>query len=240
MRLKTRLRYWFREVLGIDVRTWPHPETPVGHLSRLLESARIDCVIDVGANVGQFAEGLRHAGFSGDLVSIEPEPQSFAELERKAARVPRWFALRMAIGAEDGEGRLRLSESSTIASLLEMEPWFRAEHRRSGAVGEVTVPIRRLDWPLIENVLGRRPSRICLKSDTQGYEEKVLQGAEEILAAVEVLQVELSVRPVYGGAPDWRSMITAIETRGFALSGLFPVAYDSRLCLVELDGIFRR
>lgn len=240
MRLKTRLRHWLRDRWGVDVRTWPHPETLLGHLSRLLEVTGIECVLDVGANVGQFAAGLRSAGFAGDIVSIEPAPESFRALRERSAADPRWFALQMAVGDESGEGLLHLNRSSTIASLLEMEDWYRAEHPQAAAVGEATVPIRRLDWRLLDEVLGRRPARICLKSDTQGYEERVLRGAEEILDAVHVVQMELSVRPVYVGVADWLSMIAALERRGFDLSALFPVAYDSRHCVVELDGVFRR
>ncbi|HEX2164344.1 MAG TPA: FkbM family methyltransferase [Thermoanaerobaculia bacterium] len=240
MRLKTRLRHWLRETVGVDVRRWPHPETLVGHLVRLLRATGVDCVLDVGANVGQFAASLRAAGFAGDLVSIEPAPEPFAALARRAARDPRWHALRMAVGEAPGEGTLQLSGSSTIASLLPMEAWYRAEHPRGAAAGEVTVPIRPLDWALVEGVLGRRPVRLCLKSDTQGYEAKVLAGATEILPAAEVVQVELSVRPVYVGAPDWRAMIDRLAELGFDLAGIFPVAYDRRLSVIELDGVFRR
>ena len=212
----------------------------MGHLVRLLGSTGVDCVIDVGANEGQFAQELRESGFEGEIVSIEPVPETYEVLARRCAVDPRWLAIPVAIGDANREGRLHLSESSTVASLLEMEEWYRVEHPRAAAAGERVVPVRRLDWDLLDQVLPTRPDCLCLKSDTQGYESMVLRGAEQILSAVEIVQIELSVRPVYVGAPDWREMIDCLADLGFELSALFPVAYDRRMCVIEFDGIFRR
>src|SRR5688500_2068285 len=63
---------------------------------KLLESERIDLVLDVGANVGQYASKLRDAGYTGRIVSFEPYREAFAQLERNAARDPRWEARRLA------------------------------------------------------------------------------------------------------------------------------------------------
>lgn len=48
----------------------------------------IDTVLDVGANVGQFASSLRKKGFSGRLESFEPVSSVFADLEDAAAMTP--------------------------------------------------------------------------------------------------------------------------------------------------------
>ena len=53
--------------------------------ARLLASERIDLLLDVGANEGQYALRMRRAGFQGRIVSFEPLSDAFAALERRAA-----------------------------------------------------------------------------------------------------------------------------------------------------------
>src|SRR6185503_14223092 len=53
------------------------------HLRRLLAHLDVDCVFDVGANTGQYAEMLRRrAGFRGRIVSFEPIPEAASEVRR--------------------------------------------------------------------------------------------------------------------------------------------------------------
>src|SRR5690349_18103875 len=56
-----------RMVDGRKLHSLPEQE----HLKRLLSHLEIDCVFDVGANVGQYATMLRkHAGYKGRIISF--------------------------------------------------------------------------------------------------------------------------------------------------------------------------
>ena len=58
-----------------------------------LDRQAVDAVIDVGANVGQYAQRLRAAGWAGPILSIEPIPEVHAVLAargRCATRPGRW------------------------------------------------------------------------------------------------------------------------------------------------------
>ncbi len=81
----------------------------------------------------------------------------------------------------------------------------------------------------------RRFERPYLKMDTQGFDLEVVRGATETLRVVPVLQTEVSVRPLYAGMPDYITSIRTLEERGFELSGLFPVVYDTSFRVVEFD-----
>src|SRR5271157_5196955 len=76
--------------VGLSLERAPNRLGAPYHLARLLEIYRADCVLDVGANRGQFASMLRGAGYRGPLVSFEPVPEAYVELARLAAKDPLW------------------------------------------------------------------------------------------------------------------------------------------------------
>ncbi|HSC47142.1 MAG TPA: FkbM family methyltransferase, partial [Gammaproteobacteria bacterium] len=48
------------------------------HLCQLFAKLDIDCVLDVGANQGQYGAMLRKAGYRGRIVSFEPVAKTYA------------------------------------------------------------------------------------------------------------------------------------------------------------------
>ena len=81
--------------MGFQIRRGP------GFLD-FLRSRKIDTVLDVGANVGQFGRRLRALGYNGDIVSFEPITLVFRELAATAARDRRWFTRQIALGDTNG------------------------------------------------------------------------------------------------------------------------------------------
>src|SRR4051794_15879966 len=93
---------------GWDVRRLP--TAPAQKRRALMERHNVDLVIDVGANVGQYATRLRQAGYSGRIVSFEPLPDAFADLARAAADDPLWDVRNAALGSCEDEIEFHISE----------------------------------------------------------------------------------------------------------------------------------
>jgi hypothetical protein len=51
------------------------------------------------------------------------------------------------------------------------------------------------------------------------------------------LQTEVSFVPIYKGMVPWQQMLAEIGSRGFDLSGLFPVTLDAGQRLIEADAV---
>ena len=75
---------------GFDVVRFPHPNSLDRHLKQLLTKLDADCVLDVGANCGEFALLLRKIGFQGWILSFEPNPAHAPALESHSAGDGKW------------------------------------------------------------------------------------------------------------------------------------------------------
>lgn len=239
--MKSLVGATLRERLHIE----PHrfmSHTFAYHLAQLLRFHEVNCVIDVGANVGQYGELLRNIGYRGRIVSFEPVEAPFAALRARRPRDEQWVKLRSALGAEDGAKEINVFGSSELSSFhdpaFDRVAW---EHAGSSLVERTeTVPMARLDSVIDRCVEGVPVPRVHLKLDTQGWDLEVLKGATRSLEIVETLQSELSVLPIYQGMTPWRDALSAYESLGFDLTGLFPVSLDDRLRVIEFDATMSR
>lgn len=207
--------------------------------SRLLRERRIDLVLDVGANEGSFALDLRASGYTGRIVSFEPLARVFSKLESRSSLDDQWESLQFAVGAEPQTATLNIAGNWASSSLLPMNTRHSVAEPRSGYIGSERCEVVTLDGlgrPLIE------PSdRAYLKVDVQGSELDVLKGAERILDQVEVIQVELSLLPLYDGGPLLGSMVRYLDERGFGLLGVAPAfVHPTTGAILQVDGIFAR
>ena len=214
--------------LGWEVRRYYLSD--MAQLCSFLEQQRIDLVLDVGANIGQFGERLFQAGFQGRLVSFEPLSSAHMKLSETAKRYSKWsVAPRAAVGRQAGETVINVSANMVSSSLLPI----RGEHVDSAPssryVGTETVKVISLEDYLNES----DGTRIFLKLDTQGFEFEVLKGAEKLLASSIVgVQTEFSLAPLYDGQPDYIELLAWLRDRNFqpwALCSEFSDTQTSRL-----------
>jgi FkbM family methyltransferase len=218
--------------LGVDVIRYPHGTGYGVALATALRQAAT--LVDVGANVGQFALQARRLGFTGPIISFEPASATYRRLSRAVAADADWSAVQLAIGDEEGEAALRLPRDSSLASFL---PWTSRGARLWQDDGSTeVVDIVRLDTALAPLGL-ERP--IFLKIDTQGFDRRVLEGATATLAGVHALLVELPVRPLYEDAGDWLETLGWLRERGFYPRWFEPIQVIES-ALAEVDCLLVR
>jgi FkbM family methyltransferase len=226
--------------LGWDVRRTAYPSSEEVLLTRFLSVVRPTAVFDVGANIGQYGLSLRKCGFTGRIVSFEAIPSVHARLSAVAARDRDWIvAPCYALGRAPGEARINLARNSVSSSLLPIHDAHLKAAPDSRYIASETVRLERLDD--IAGSLLPKDATLFLKVDTQGYEEEVLAGADLVLKSVSAMQLELSIVPLYQGAPSLRRILELCEGLGFQLHGLIPGFYDETSGrLLQMDGLFLR
>jgi FkbM family methyltransferase len=210
------------------------------HLSEVLARQRIDCVIDVGAHLGEYGRLLRGIGYEGEIVSIEPVASSYAELEAAMSAQPPWRGRRAALGAAPGEAEMAVYRDSAFSAIGKPTVWGRRTFPGLDQDHVETVTVERLDDVYGELLEGKPDARPLLKIDVQGSEWEVLDGAVKTLPKVGAVQVEAAVLPVYEGVRPYTDVLERLEGFGLEISGMFPVSRDADLRIVELDCLLVR
>ncbi|MDP3891596.1 FkbM family methyltransferase [Nocardioides sp.] len=210
------------------------------HIGWVLRALGVNCVLDVGANTGQFARRLRGVGYAGRIVSFEPVSAVAAELRVHAADDPDWWVRDIATGDTDTTTEINVVPG-TMSSLLPASEFGQQWSERLRDSHTESVDVRRLDGLLDELTDGIEDPRVFLKMDTQGYDLPTLAGVGDRLDDILGLQSELSCLPIYEGMPRLAEQLTAYESHGFELSALFPVTRErGTLRLIEVDAVMVR
>ncbi|MBW3652554.1 MAG: FkbM family methyltransferase [Actinobacteria bacterium] len=206
----------------------------------LLQMYRVNCVIDVGAHRGQYAERLREAGYRGQIVSFEPVRHAFERLQRASAHDPGWEVHQLALGREDGEIAMNVVPG-TLSSLLPATEFGAGRYPRLQEAEQVTVQVRRLD-ALLDDLVARLPEpRVYLKLDTQGYDLDVFSGLGDRAAELVGMQSEVALMRIYEGSPRMCESLEVYEAAGFEVAGLYPLSRQSRTARVlEYDCVMVR
>jgi FkbM family methyltransferase len=238
-----KLRYRIADALGYRLVKKKNDHSRLeSHLPNVLESLGINCVVDVGANLGQYARMLRRYGYTGRIVSFEPVPGIYEKLEKRAEGDADWLTQRLALGSADENRLINVYGASELSSLLPTSEYGRsAIKRKADDVVRVEVSVRRLDglWSEIAGDLAE--PRVFLKMDTQGCDLEVFDGARGCIEVVLGLQSELSVLPLYEGMPDYAKSLERYRRCGFEVSGFFPVFRDKQTHLLgEFDCVMIR
>jgi FkbM family methyltransferase len=237
--IKELIQAAFRGI-GLDLRLFKNANVEQQILRKLLRVVRAGTILDVGANAGQFGDTARAAGFAGTLVSFEALPEAHSRLLERArrSRHPWIVAPCAAIGAAAGEIDIHVAANSVSSSLLPMLSRHLDAAPQSRYVSAHRVPLRRLDEFC---KLVPPDDSLFIKIDTQGYEMEVLKGATALLPRTVALEVELSIVPLYEGAPGYMDMLIYFSQLGFELFGIVPEFTDQATGrLLQVDGFFIR
>lgn len=189
----------------------------------------VGCVIDVGANEGQFACMARFCWPAARIESFEPDPDAarrFRENHRGDSNIQ---FQEHALGTNSGLLKLRLGATSAQNSV------FAEMGKESPGILEVRV--ERLD----EACRIEPNTETLLKIDVQGYELPVLAGAERVLPLLRYVLVEVSLADLFEGGTRLEEVWSFLRARGFVYQRILDTYCDPATGVaLQLDVIFTR
>jgi FkbM family methyltransferase len=208
--------------------------------SSTLTSLNISLVIDVGANVGQFALEIREKGYEGKIMSFEPLINAHEQLLRNSSKDKLWkIHPRCAVGDFDGEIEIQVAGNSYSSSIRQMLKTHITAAPDSAPIGVEIAQMIQVDT-LIDQ-WRNHDGNIYLKIDTQGFEKEVLRGAMQTLALVTAVQLEMSIIELYEGQSLYEYFFDFFKSEGFRLYQLIPGFLDPHTGqLLQFDAVFIR
>lgn len=228
---------------GVELRRFTLSTSETARMQHLFTNKDLDCVLDVGANIGQYAKTIRELGYTGKIVSFEPLSSAYSSLKSASSSDPLWhIAPRAAIGDKDGEIEIQIagnSQGSSILNILdahiEVTPDF-------AYIDSELVQLRRLDSIANDYFNSfEEANSIYLKIDVQGFELQVLEGASQLLPKITIVQLEMTLTSLYENQPLWNQILERMEQLGYELYTVLPLFFDMNTGrLLQMDGIFTK
>ena len=192
-------------------------------------------VIDVGANIGQFAVAVHHYFASAEIFSIEPVPSNVGTLIRNLGGIRKATVLEFAVGDVDGEIDFFSNNYSPASSALRVSDQQNSLFPETSKTSLIKVPVRRLDSVGIQ-IPVKSPS--LLKLDVQGYEKRVLEGGRTFLKSIDFLLLEMSFVEMYRGECLFEEMHEYLRSFGLSLVAPLGFLLSNDSLVIQMDALY--
>jgi|MudIll2142460700_1097286.scaffolds.fasta_scaffold106937_2 FkbM family methyltransferase len=213
------------------------PDAYLERRLKIMNYCNIDTLFDIGASNGQYAIEMREIGYGNIIISFEPLKSSFKDLEKASLKDNNWIINNYALGNEDTKGVLNVAGNSDSSSILNMLPMHLESAPWSKYIGQQEIEIKKLDS--VFNSFVKKEDRVMIKIDTQGYERNVIDGASASLNKIQIIQLEMSIVPLYENEMTYIEMIKYLDNKGYQLFSLEDgFSHPTSGQLLQVDGIF--
>ncbi|HEX3718330.1 MAG TPA: FkbM family methyltransferase [Verrucomicrobiae bacterium] len=190
-------------------------------------------LVDVGAYHGEFSNRFVTGEKSPfrSAILFEPNPENFAELQRKLASDERFCLERLACGDQAGQGKLVCKGIGYTGSLLARR------QEMPGIRNEYEVTIVTLDDYFAQK---KPPGGVgLLKLDTQGNDLRALRGAVCLLARSRPwIVVEMLATPRFDGQAKPAEITEFLEGENYFLGAAMNEFYTDTGWLAWFDACF--
>lgn len=195
-------------------------------------------ILDGGANVGQFSRAAAEMFPESKIIAFEPLPEIAERFRKNLSNCrDRVRLVRTALGRRNGKVLFHRNSHSHSSSALSLHQNHRIAFPDAVDISTLKVPLATLDGALKGEGLGR-PA--LLKLDLQGFELEALRGAERLLRMIDVVLLEVSLKPMYQGEPTFTKIEKFLRARGFKFEVALDCLRDHKGRGLQMDALFLR
>lgn len=224
---KKKIRFLLNS-LGVEV-------NPISTKQYLwLENLEIDTILDVGADIGQFALKINRGLPNKQIHSFEPVLESSLNLKKNLSKYPNINFYNTALGEVKKDVNFYINNFTASSSVLAMESLHKDIFPYTTNSKKTKVK-----QDLLDNFLNDSWQNILLKIDVQGYELNVLKGSIKTLHKTKVVIIETGIKNLYDGQSFFEEVYYFMKKSGFYYAGNYDQLKNPKNGeVLQVDAIF--
>jgi FkbM family methyltransferase len=180
------------------------------------------CLIDVGANKGDFIDAVQRLVEPRMIIAIEPQPHCCALLRH---RFPGAQVIVTALGESQGMVQFNRCSDDNLSSILQPTREFIDKYQapRLEIASNFLVALRTLD-----SIVPGDLQISLVKIAVQGFEQEVLAGASDVLERTRALLLEIGYCSRYDGGSSFTAVHRMLDQAKFRLYGVSAPAFGNQ------------
>ena len=209
-------------------------ESRIEHLPPALRR-KVDMVVDVGANLGQWISAFMVFARVERLEAFEPNPEAFAALQASLGKRPNTHLHNLALGDKRTTCNLNVMYNSDMSSFLEPTVAMQSAYAPAAdVIKQVAVDVVPLD-----DCIDPETRIDLIKIDVQGAEHAVLRGARNSLKQTRAVVIETNFTPHYVGDGSFGTLYHQLtEELGFDFWDVSPAHRSPSGQALWADAVF--
>jgi FkbM family methyltransferase len=206
------------------------------HLLEDVYQGKKDLVFfDIGANIGQTSIKFVSRFIKPQIYSFEPVKDTFALLTQNLKAYPSVRTYQLAMGETPGKMEIYHRKDTQLNSLVPALNEFEKNNQSTSEIIEITT--------VDEFVKTNNIAKIhVLKSDTEGFEKEVIEGAKGMLnhKLIDMLYIEVGFSTEDLQHNYWLEIVNIIKAYKYHFAGLFEVNYNNKIGICYANALFIR
>lgn len=180
-----------------------------------LKKYDIENIIDIGANIGLFSMFIHKIFPRASIYAFEPLRECYEQLKLQGENIKTIKVFNIALGDKKETTTIRKNSFAPSSSILEM-----SEKHKTAFPYTKTFKLDKVEMDTLDNILANKNLlNILIKIDVQGYEHKVLLGAQKILENTKIIILEVSFEKLYIGSSDFDEVYDMLKEFNFKYCG---------------------
>jgi FkbM family methyltransferase len=192
-------------------------------------------IFDVGANKGQSIRRFKKIFANPIIHAFEPNEEEFAKLQDEFKNDKSIFLNNFALGEAVSQKKFNIMANTGHSSFYKLNPdteWLKIRSKEFGLEkNEYEKKVVEVKIDTINNYCNKNNISFIhiLKLDAQGYEEKILAGASQIISKIKLIETEIMFDNVYEKRLSFYDIEKHIINHNFRLIAIEPLNFSNLL-----------